>query len=45
MAVRVYNSSWIDDLYLIQQLKEHDSKEMSLQEILSSMKRDFSQCQ
>ena len=40
MAVRIYNSSWKDDLYLMQQLKEHNSKEMRLQEILSYMKRD-----
>ena len=40
MAVRIYNSSWKDDLYLMQQLKKHNSKEMRLQEILSYMKRD-----
>ena len=45
MAVRLYNSSWKDDLYLMPQLKEHNSKEMRLQEILSYMKRDFSQYQ
>ena len=45
MAVRIYNSSWKDDLYLMQQLKKHNSKEMRLQEILSYMKRDFSQYQ
>ena len=45
MAVRIYNSSWKDDLYLMQQLKEHNSKGMHLQEILSYMKRDFSQYQ
>ena len=43
MAVRIYNSSWRDDLYLMQQLKEHNWKGMHLQEILSYMKRDFSQ--
>ena len=43
MAVRIYNSSWKDDLYLMQQLKEHKSKGMRLQEIISYMKRDFSQ--
>ena len=43
MAVRIYNSSWKDDLYLMQQLKEHNLKGMRLQEILSYMKRDFSQ--
>ena len=43
MAVRIYNSSWKDDLYLMQQWKEHNSKGMRLQEILSYMKRDFSQ--
>ena len=43
MAVRIYNSSWKDDLYLMQQLKELNSKGMRLQEILSYMKRDFSQ--
>ena len=43
MAVRIYNSSWKDDLYLMQQLKEHNSKWMRLQEILSYVKRDFSQ--
>ena len=42
MAVRIYNSSWKDDLYLMQQLKELNSKGMRLQEILSYMKRDFS---
>ena len=42
MAVRIYNSSWKDDLYLMQQLKELNSKGMRLQEILSHMKRDFS---
>ena len=39
----MYNSSWKDDLYLMQQLKEHNSKGMRLQEIISYMKRDFSQ--
>ena len=43
MAVCIYNSSWKDDLYLLQQLKEHNSKGMHLQEILSYVKRDFSQ--
>ena len=43
MAVRIYNSSWKDDLYLMQQLKELNSKGMRFQEILSYMKRDFSQ--
>ena len=43
MAVRIYNSSWKDDLYLTQQLKEHKSKGMRLQKILSYMERDFSQ--
>ena len=43
MAVRIYNSSWKDDLYLMQQLKEHNFKGMRLHEILSYMKRDFSQ--
>ena len=43
MAVRIYNSSWKDDLCLMQQLKEHNSKGMRLQEILSYIKRDFSQ--
>ena len=42
MAVRIYNSSWKDDLYLMQQLKEHNSKGMRLQEILSYIERDFS---
>ena len=42
MAVRIYNSSWKDDLYLMQQLKEHNSKGMRIQEIISYMKRDFS---
>ena len=45
MAVCIYNSSWKDDLYLMQQLKEHNSKCMRRQEILSYMKRDFSQYQ
>ena len=39
----VSNSSWKDDLYLMQQLKERNSKGMRRQEILSYMKRDFSQ--
>ena len=43
MAVRIYTSSWKDDLYIMQQLKEHNSKGISLQEILSYIKRDFSQ--
>ena len=43
MAVRIYNFSWKDDLHLMQQLKEHNSKGMRLQEILIYMKRDFSQ--
>ena len=43
MTVRIYNSSWKDDLYLTQQLKEHNSKGMRLQERLSYMKRDFRQ--
>ena len=43
MTVRIYNSSWKDDLYLTQQLKEHKSKRMRLQKILSYMERDFSQ--
>ena len=38
----VSNSSWKDDLYLMQQLKERNSKGMRRQEILSYMKRDFS---
>ena len=42
MAVSIYNSSWKDDLYLMQQLKEHNLKGMRLQEILSYMKCDFS---
>ena len=37
MAVRIYDSSWKDDLYLMQQLKEHNSKMVHLQEILSYM--------
>ena len=45
MAVRIYNSSWKGDLYLMQQLKEYNSKGMRLREILSYMKRDFSQYQ
>ena len=43
MAVRIYNSSGKDDLYLMQQLKKHNSKGMRLQEILSYMKRYFGQ--
>ena len=43
MAVRIYTSSWKDDLYIMQQLKEHNSKGISLQEILSYITRDFSQ--
>ena len=42
MAVRIYDSSWKDNLYLMSQLKEHNSKGMRLQEILSYMKRDLS---
>ena len=45
MAVRINTSSWKDDLYIMQQLKEHNSKGISLQEILSYMKRNFSQHQ
>ena len=45
MAVRIYNSSWKDDLYPMQQMKEHNSKGMRHQEILSYMKQDFSQYQ
>ena len=43
MAVRIYNSSRKDDLYLMQQLREYNWKGMRLQEILSYMKRYFSQ--
>ena len=43
MAVRINNSSWKDDLYLTQQLKELNSKGMLLQEISSYVKRNFSQ--
>ena len=39
MAVRIYNSSWKDDLYLMEQLKEQNSKGC----IFKYMKRDFSQ--
>ena len=45
MAVCIYNSSWKDDLYLMQQLKEHNSKGTRLQEILNYMKRDLSRYQ
>ena len=41
MAVRFYDSSWKDDLHLMQQLKEqHNSKGMHLQKILNYMRRD-----
>ena len=43
MAVRIYKSSWKGDLYLMQQLTEHNLKGMCLQEMLSYMRRDFSQ--
>ena len=36
MAALIYDSSWNDGLYLMQQLNEHNSKEMRLQEILST---------
>ena len=42
MAVPVYDYSWKDYLYLMQQLKKHNSKGMRLQKLLSYMKRDFS---
>ena len=42
MAVRINNSSWKDDLYLMQQLQEHNSKEMRVQKILRYVKSDFS---
>ena len=45
MAISIYNSSWKDNCYLMQQLKEHNSKGMRLQEILNYMKCDFSQYQ
>ena len=45
MAISIYNSSWKDNSYLMQQLKEHNSKGMRLQEILNYMKCDFSQYQ
>ena len=45
MAVCIHNSSWKGDLYLMRQLREHNSKGMRLREILSYMKRDFSQYQ
>ena len=41
MTVRIYDSSWKDDLYLIPQMKERNSKGMRLQEILIYMKCDF----
>ena len=45
MAISIYNSSWKDNCYLMQQLKEHNLKGMRLQEILNYMKCDFSQYQ
>ena len=42
MAVRIYDSSWKDNLYLMQQLKQQNSKGMHLQDILSYLKHDFS---
>ena len=33
MTIRIYNSSWKDGLYLMQQLKEHNWKGMRLQKM------------
>ena len=41
LAVCIYDSSWKDDAYLIQQLKEHNSKRIRLQETLSYVKLYF----
>ena len=38
MAVRIYDSSWEDHFYLMQQLKEQNSKRIRLQEIESYIK-------